>query len=424
MDGSLSTRTTATTRFHPSRRALVLVTALGLALLGALAAVGATLLADESDRTSATPASTAAAGWRPMPPAPIAPDFVRAGVWTGHELLVFGREQRTATDVRGAGYATGSANVAAAYDPATETWRKLAPPAGNAGAVGRFAAAWTGTQLLVWGPTAKSGGGLAYDPRTNAWHVLPPAPAGGGLVAWTGRELVGWGGGCCGDASADGSAYDPATNTWRRLAHSPLAGSQQPLGAWTGRELIVLVSGRDPDGKPSAPGLARAAAYDPARDTWRRIAPPPEPREGAAAVWDGHELLIVGGSAPSSAGRAPARDGLAYDPATNRWRSLASMPDGRTSPLAAWTGKRLPVWGGLTAQGATAARGLAYDPAGDRWSVLPAAPLPARLDSTATWTGRSLLVWGGVPTKDWGHYRAVGASFTPARAPDTRGDGQ
>ena len=418
MDSSLNARTAAAGPFRPSRLVLGLVALLA----AALGVVGVKLVAGGSDGRPAT--SAGATGWRRLPAAPITPDFVRAGVWTGRELIVFGREQHTATDERGAGYATGSANVAAAYDPATASWRKLSPPPGNPGAVGRFSAVWTGKQLLVWGPAAKNGGGLAYDARTDVWRAIPPAPAGGGLVAWTGRELVGWGGGCCGDASADGSAYDPTTNTWRRLARSPLAGSQQPLGAWTGRELVVLVSGRNPDGEASAPGLARAAAYDPARDTWRRIASPPEPREGAAAVWDGHELLVVGGSAPSAAGRAPAREGLAYDPASNRWRRLAAMPDGRTRPLAAWTGTRLLVWGGLTAEAATATRGLAYDPAVARWTLLPEAPLPDRLEPTATWTGRSLLVWGGVPTREWGHYRAVGASFTPAAARETKGEGQ
>ena len=56
---------------------------------------------------------------------------------------------------------------------------------------------------------------------------------------WTGRELIGWGGGCCGDVSDDGSAYNPETNTWRKLAEAPVAGQQSPAGAWTGHELVT-----------------------------------------------------------------------------------------------------------------------------------------------------------------------------------------
>src|SRR5919199_1606663 len=95
------------------------------------------------------------------------------------------------------------------------------------------------------------------------WRQLPAAPTTGALVVWTGREMVGWGGGCCGDAFSAGSAYNPATNRWRKLPRSPLAGSQHPLGAWTGRELIVLVDRTDPDGKPWPARLPRAAADDP-----------------------------------------------------------------------------------------------------------------------------------------------------------------
>ena len=169
MDSSINLRTGALRRLRRSRFAL----GIAVALAAVLAAVGVALVVVRGGGETAS----ADTGWRVLPPAPIAPDFVRTGVWTGRELLVFGREQHTATDERGAGYATGSSNVAAAYDPSQKTWRNLSPPAGNPGAVGRFAAVWTGSQLLVWGPAAKNGGGLGYDPHTNVWRALPPAPA-------------------------------------------------------------------------------------------------------------------------------------------------------------------------------------------------------------------------------------------------------
>src|SRR5204862_389751 len=73
------------------------------------------------------------------------------------------------------------------------------------------------------------------------------------------------------------------------------APSQRPVGAWTGRELLLLVSSFGPDGKPWPASLARAAAYDPATNAWHRIAPLPETGLGAlgTAAWDGRELLVV-----------------------------------------------------------------------------------------------------------------------------------
>jgi N-acetylneuraminic acid mutarotase len=257
--------------------------------------------------------------------------------------------------------------------------------------------------VLVWGPFLAE----AYNPATNRWRTLPPSPIGrvGGIVVWTGHQLIGWGGGCCGDAFSDGAAYDPATNRWQKLPPSPLAGSQNPLGAWTGRELVIFVGAFNPDGKPLPRRLARAAAYNPATRRWREIAPIPSPRGGARAVWDGREVLVVGG----------ALTPLAYGPATNRWRSLPRMDAARTGFAAVWTGTRLLLWGGTAGSPAAPsipAHGLAYDAKANRWTPLPPAPILGRSDPTGVWTGRSLLVWGGgtaVPAF------ADGAAFTPAR---------
>jgi N-acetylneuraminic acid mutarotase len=321
--------------------------------------------------------------------------------WTGRQLLVYGLGGIAAD-----GNALNAVQVAAAYDPAARTWRKLPAPPGAPNVVGRASAVWTGREMLV----TSAFGTLAFDPRTDRWRRLRRGH--GGLVVWTGRELIGWGGGCCGDAFSDGAAYDPAANRWRTLPRSPLAGSQGPLGAWTGRELIVLVGGLDPDGKPWPARLARAAAYNPATNKWRRIAPLPAPRGGASAVWDGRELLVVGG-APGA--RKLATVGFAYDPATNRWRRLAPMESGRVGAAAVWTGKRLLLWGGTTRAGSLVVprHGLAYDPRTNRWSPLPQAPLRGRLDPTAAWTGRAFVVWGGSGRSGHRGY-ADGAAFTPS----------
>jgi hypothetical protein len=240
-------------------------------------------------------------------------------------------------------------NASAAYSPIRNSWRKLAPYPGRA--------VWTGKQLLAWGSTAP---------------ISRPA-----ILAWTGRELIGW-------SRQGGAAYRPDNRRWRRLPAAPFLGSS----AWTGRELIV-VSG------------SRAVAFRPASG-WRALPAPPEPREGADVVWDGTEVLVVGGDdAPPG--------GYAYDPETSVWRALGEMDSGRAHAAAVWTGSHLLVWGGETGRpGAFVIppHGLAYDPKADRWSPLPQAPLKGRLDPLAVWTGHAMIVWGGVGFAD-------GAVFTP-----------
>jgi hypothetical protein len=355
-------------------------------------------------RDLAPTAAPVAGSWRRLPAAPIkAPDLVLSA-WTGREMIVFGRVEK-----RGAhGEILGSHNVAAAYDPAARRWRRLARPFAAQGYPGRWSAVWTGREMIVLGDVAQ-----AFDPAHNRWRRLPAPPAGaGGIVVWTGRELIDWGGGCCGDVVSDGAAYDPATNSWRKFPPSPAGGQQSPVGAWTGRELVIL-PGQGPEGQ-----AVGGAAYNPGTGKWRRIAVRPAPAPGASAVWDGDEVLVAGGTRP---GYRLSGAGLAYDPATNRARRLAPAGSGRTGAAVVWTGRRLLVWGGATFPGAsvTARHGLTYDPIGDHWSPLPDAPLPGRTDPAAVWTGRELIVWGGAVTTCRANgpcltrYPADGAAFVP-----------
>jgi hypothetical protein len=351
---------------------------LGSALALLLAACGGGV------RTSGHPASA----WQKLPAAPIRIDTSLQSVWTGKELIVNGL--RAGAD----GTYTNATEVVAAYDPAHRSWRRLAAPPKMDEYCHR-SLAWTGHEVVLWGC-----GQAALDPATGRWHTLSKPPTGEGIAVWTGHELIGWGGGCCGDAWDGGSAYDPTTNTWRTIAHTPLSPAQGALGAWTGHELLLLVSGFNPaSGKPYPARFARAAAYDPSADRWHRIAPLPETgfRFGSAAAWDGHEL-VVAGAGPD------ARSTFAYDPATDRWSRRAPSPLGLRNATAFRAGDRLVIWGG----GETP-RALAYDPASDRWTLLPPAPVHGT-EQTAAWAGDHLIVWSG----------AGGAALNPALERSTR----
>jgi hypothetical protein len=324
----------------------------------------------------------AATGWQSLPPAPITPDFdARTSVWTGKQMIVFGRDQQTALDSHGQPYATGRINVAAAYDPRTKAWRKLSPPAQTSGFM-HLSSVWTGKEVLVWGQGTR----LAYDPAKDSWRRLPSSRLlrvhdGFGAVVWTGKEMLGWGGGCCGDEFSDGVAYNPATDRWRALPKAPLTGEQQPVGVWTGKRYLV-VAGR------------KAAAYDPARNSWRRVAP--APLRPVAAVRGGSRVFVT----------TLSRDVFAYDPAQNRWQRLPRLPRGTVGTTMLWDGAHLLVWGG-------AGGGASIMPGEKKWTSFAHGALPSQLEPTAVWTGTSLIIWGGVPTKTWGHYDEAGGVYTP-----------
>jgi len=371
-------------------------------LLGLVVCIAsATVLAAAAMACGDVSSLESAGGWERLPASPITPEAGSAtSVWTGRQVLVFGTYH--------------GVSVAASFAPATGRWQRL-PDAGPAGTFPPYHAVWTGKEMLVLGQGFRK----AFDPATRTWRQLPDSPLlkiheGHGLVVWTGKEMIGWGGGCCGDAFSDGVAYNPTTTKWRALPRGPLAGSQHPIGAWTGKELVVLVGNTDPDGKPWPARFARAAAYNPTTNSWRRIAPMPASRDGANAVWDGRELLILGGTIPRGDGvPLAAKTGFAYNPRTNQWHSIAALPGGRIGSVSVWTGRQAVLWGGERDPDTTPLRtGIAYDPKLDRWTPIAQAPLPARIQPTAVWTGHQLIVWGSVQRAS-GAYSPAGAAYTP-----------
>jgi hypothetical protein len=335
--------------------------------------------------------------WTKLPAAPIAksPNGGVVSVWTGHEMIIHGINFRPAG---------GFSGVTFAYRPATRRWVRLANgPSSRSAFETNDVAVWTGSRMLVPGQTR-----AIYNPATDTWREMPPPPMSlsFAVTGWTGRRFLAWGGTCCEDTSHDGVVYDPASNTWRTLPAAPLSVRRNASGAWTGRELVVAggFTHNSPGGIEMVL-LRDAAAYNPATGKWRKIAPMPKREYGATAVWDGSEILFIGGTRAGVTG-PPAR-GLAYNPSTNRWRLLSAMAYPRDGFAAVWTGRQLLVWGGLTAKGVPPAYGEAYTPATGKWTALPASPLRGRTDPVAVWTGRQMIVWGGGTYTD-------GAAYMPA----------
>jgi hypothetical protein len=207
---------------------------------------------------------------------------------------------------------------------------------------------------------------------------------------------------------------------WEQLPRPPasdvLRGPELGSAVWTGRELVLLAefaysppipSGRPPDG----------LAYTPATGRWRALAePPPDQSIGGGrvgTVWTGKEVILL------YAAGAP----IAYDPDANTWRLLAPLPTGFIShaadPAPVWTGAEVLVWDGSNIDDTSGkwidgGRGAAYNPATDRWRRLPRSPLSNRTWAIVAWTGKLLLVIAG-SCGDAGQIRCQdGAAYDPA----------
>ncbi|HEX9969144.1 MAG TPA: hypothetical protein VGB03_03320 [Acidimicrobiales bacterium] len=269
----------------------------------------------------------------------------------------------------------------------------------------------------------------------GGWNLAEPSPLGeprrAASVVWTGREAIVWGGarlgvGDGGDlGSADGAAYDPAARRWRRIADAPIANRYRHKAVWTGREMIVwggVVTGSG--GRSDRPD---GAAYDPATDTWRRIATSPLPGPsrtsldaGQAVVWTGREMIAWGRVFDGGY----ATEGAAYDPATDRWRRVAALPEARQGPPELFatpegvlaSGRVAGVPKTLDPQRGELYRLTAevdlYDPDTDTWKPLPPSELSPRGGVGPVWSGRELLVPGIATTQVADPYR-ITARYRP-----------
>ena len=174
---------------------------------------------------------------------------------------------------------------------------------------------------------------------------------------------------------------------------------------------VALGGGGERIARPTGPGMPLAV---PGSAGWTRLPRAPiAPRSEYAAAWTGKKMIVWGGDS----GNTQYGDGAAYDPATRTWTKLAAGPlAGRDLPVTVWTGKDMLIFGGAGTSGASSG-GAAYDPATNTWRKL--APIPASLggnltgnSSYAVWTGKVMVAWGFFERS--GRQALAAATYNPA----------
>ena len=238
------------------------------------------------------------------------------------------------------------------------------------------ATAWTGDELIVWGGYVYTGfsdevprsDGFIFDAHAREWGQIAPSPLGPRILpasAWTGDEMLIWGG-TDRDLTGffdDGAAYDPETDTWRRLPPAPIS-PRAPLSVWTSSEFILWGTAAR-----MQPRLRDGASYDPVTNAWREIAPAPIELTDASASWTGKEMIVFGAALHGgNKSETETAIGAAYDPATDRWRRIPASDLSPQASTASWDGRELIAWdyGNVSA---------AYDPKANQWRPLPRVPL-------------------------------------------------
>lgn len=196
----------------------------------------------------------------PVPPAPIADTADASVVWSGDEFLVWGGG--SGDKVGGRVHAGG-----AAYDPTTGSWRimALAPIEARE----RHAAVWTGSEMVVWGGTRRHHGvgdlldGARYDPATDTWRAMAPAPSGtdrsgGQAVVTDGRVVIGAGYGPTTEEERTVLVHDLVADRWTTVGLTAPVVHLLAVG-----DRVALLTASHPMAE-GAPAEVRVLLLDPA----------------------------------------------------------------------------------------------------------------------------------------------------------------
>jgi hypothetical protein len=295
-----------------------------------------------------------------------------------------------------------SSSIGAVYTGSTNQWQRttnLGAPAPRYNATcitipsGFFVFGGQSGQL---GNTDYNDGGI-YDPQTDTWSTVltPPQTIGGtlSLAAWSGEEILVWGGYYGGQSRHTGAAYNPTDRTWRQI--STINAPSCVFGAfhcWTSFGWFVF-AGYNQFGQPAEDG----AIYDPRSNVWTTlpscpfVARPLElvpytPFPSSTAVWTGEDVMIFTANPV-----LVATSVFAYRPSTQQWRSInaAGLPKFTS---AIWSGKE--VYCANAKQGNLLAQIYAYNPVTDKWRAISNGPVTAQTNPLIfAWVGGRYVVY-------------------------------
>ena len=307
-------------------------------------------------------AQTPTSPWKKAAPFP-EPDEELYGAAVNGKLYVIG------------GFAGGKARgINYEYDPATDKWTKkkpmprpshhaaLAAANGKIYVSGGFVAP-EGTTIPVgaaWEPVDDA---WEYDPATDSWKSLAPLPGkrGAAVAVEVDGKIYVIGGVTTVEGSKDpfftffgpsrvlttNDMYDPATNKWESRRPMAVARNHAFAGAVNGK--IYVIGGRTGHGFIlSATNTDVVEEYNPVADMWS--APKdrmPTPRSGGGWGTDGRRIYVAGGEVTTKELVGAFRGIEAYEPATNSWTTMPSMPMPRHGVAGAVIGNHFHLVSGM-----------------------------------------------------------------------------
>lgn len=180
---------------------------------------------------------------------------------------------------------------------------------------------------------------------------------------------------------------------------------------------------------PNTGYSAHFESYDPATDQWRRLATLPEARHHIALAAAGGLIYATGGFSGGFPNWRAQASTYVYDPRIDRWREGIPIPYPSAEGVFASISDRLYLVGGRMRahEGARhfndhvdTARGLVFDPATERWSAIADAPTARNSAAAAVIDGRLYVIGGRQAVKQAdGSLRQVNVPHLEVYDPNT-----
>jgi N-acetylneuraminic acid mutarotase len=263
--------------------------------------------------------------------------------WSAGPSLPYARSYGGAAAVNGKVYMVGGytfrlnaqppfAATLAEIDAGSNTWMARADMPG--GGRTQLGVAELNGKLYAVGGHGESGvlGTVeAYDPLTGAWETrasMTTVRSGLAMAALNGK-LYSFGGGNQGGLLATVEEYDPQTDSWTPMPSMPTARTLLGAAALNGK--LYAIGGHTGN---TAAALTTVEELDPSTGIWATKAPMATKRFGLGIVAGGNgKLYAVGGFYPRTStlpqSEYPTNIVEEYDPSTDSWTSVATMPTAR-----------------------------------------------------------------------------------------------
>lgn len=228
------------------------------------------------------------------------------------------------------------------------------------------------------------------EPETPRTQVEGSAAAIGGTIYVTGGSRPG--------NLHTVLAFDTHSRRWTKPAQLPVGLNHSPSAVHDGK---LYLAGGFLEGEEET---NRFFEFDPATNRWSELPPMKQARGGGGAAVIGDRLYVVdGGAQPYGVDDPqPPRPILEFfDFRSGKWSSATPPPVGVHHIGVAGVGGKIYLAGGRFLEESSSDVFVSYDPATDRWTRLPSLPLGPTSSLGTVAADGEVVVFGGDDEADW-----------------------